>query len=192
MRSSIRNRLLATFVGLVVITGAGTLYLIERQIADDLVAALDARLTSQGRAIATQMTNANHPHNLAVKLGSAAGARITVVGADGLVQGDSVEPELVGRPIGDAAEVSWVRRHRSKGRAIRRLHPDEPLQYLVAVAADFERVVRLSVPLDDIIDTRARMRNRLLVAAGFGLVGALVLAFLLIRAITRPLASMTR
>ena len=35
MRSSLRNRLLALFLVLVVVVGAGTLYWIERTLADD-------------------------------------------------------------------------------------------------------------------------------------------------------------
>jgi len=77
------------------------------------------------------------------------------------------------------------------GRAVRALVAGEPKQYLVAVPADAGRVVRLAVPLDDILKTRARMRNRLVVGFGVGLLGALILSWVLVRAITRPLQSMT-
>jgi two-component system, OmpR family, phosphate regulon sensor histidine kinase PhoR len=83
---------------------------------------------------------------------------------------------------------------RSRGRprrAIRQLRPDEPPQYLVAVKADAGRVIRLAKPLGDVLETRARMRNRLLIGAGFGLLGCLLLSWIFIRAITRPLQSMT-
>jgi len=191
VRSSLRNKLLITFLVLVIIVGAGTLFAIERSLANDLVASLDARMTKQGRAVANWLTMAGHPDRLAPRLAAVTGTRITIIGADGLVQGDSREQSTVGRPIGDAYEVSLARRG-EVGRAIRRLRSDEPPQYLVAVPADLGRVIRLAVPLGDVLETRARMRYRLLVGGGFGFVGCLLLSWIFIRAITRPLQSMTR
>src|SRR5215207_7223168 len=127
-----------------VIVGAGTLFAIERTLADDLLASLDTRMSKQGNAVANWLTMAGHPDRLAPRLAAVTGTRITIVGADGLVQGDSREQSTVGRPI-------------------RRLRADEPPQYLVAVPADLNRVIRLAVPLGDVLDTRARMRNRLLI-----------------------------
>ena len=190
MRSSLRNRLLITFLILVVIVGAGTLLAIERTLADDLVSSLDSRLSKQGAAVANWLGMAGHVDRLAPRLAAVTGTRITIVGADGLVQGDSLEHSTVGRPIGDAYEVARARRG-EVGRAIRQLKSDEPPQYLVAVPADLGRVIRLAVPLGDVLDTRARMRNRLLVGFGFGFLGCLFLSFIFIRAITRPLQSMT-
>ena len=173
-----------------VIVGAGTLFAIERTLANDLVASLDARLSKQGSAVASWLTMTGHPDRLARPLADVTGSRITIIGADGLVQGDSLEPATVGRPIGDAVEVARARRG-ELGRAIRQLRDDEPPQYLVAVPGDFHRVIRLSVPLGDVLETRARMRNRLLVGAAFAFVGCLVLSWIFIRAVTRPLQAMT-
>ncbi|HVK83283.1 MAG TPA: ATP-binding protein [Kofleriaceae bacterium] len=191
MRSSLRNRLLVTFLILVIVVGAGTLFAIERTLADDLVASLDARLTKQGTAVAGWLNVAGHPERLSPRLAAVTGTRITVIGADGLVLGDSLEPSTVGRPIGDAAEVARARRGEI-GRTIRELRADEPPQYLVAVPADNGRVVRLAVPLGDVLQTRARMRNRLLAGAAIGFLGCIVLSWIFIRAITRPLQSMTQ
>ena len=188
---TLRNRLLLTFVVLVVVVGAGTLYAIERTLADDLLSGLDTRLTLQGRAVANWLAIAGHPDRLAPRLAAVTGTRITVVGADGLIQGDSLEPHTVGRPIGAAWEVSQAR-NGQLGRAVRRLDEDGPKQYLLAVPAELGRVIRLAVPVNDIEDTRARMRNRLLVGFGLGFLGALLLSWIFIRAITRPIQSMTR
>jgi two-component system, OmpR family, phosphate regulon sensor histidine kinase PhoR len=191
LRSSLRNRLLALFLVLVVVVGAGTLYALERSLADDLLAALDTRLSNQGRAVANWLAIAGHPDRLAPRLANVTGTRITIIGADGLIQGDSLEPSTIGRPIGEAAEVARAH-HGELGHSVRELRPDEPRQYLVAVPADHGRVIRLAVPLGDIIQTRARMRNRLLVGFGFGFLGALLLSWIFVRAITRPIQSMTR
>jgi two-component system phosphate regulon sensor histidine kinase PhoR len=190
VRSSLRNRLLITFLALVVIVGTGTLLAIERTLASDLTASLDARMTMQAREAAGWLSNAGHLDRLAPRLAAAMGTRITIVDADGLVLGDSHEPEAVGRPVGDAWEVSRARRG-EVGHAIRTLKTDESPQYLVAVPADDGRVIRLAVPLGDLVLTRSRMRNRLLVGFGFGFLGCLVLSFIFIRALTRPLQQMT-
>ncbi len=191
MRISLRNKLVALFVVLVVVVGASTLYWIERTLADDLLAALDKRLSDQGRAVASWLTIAGHVDRLTPRLAEVTGTRLTIVGADGVVQGDSHEPGLVGQPIGPAWEVLQARKG-DVARAVRELRPDEPKQYLVAVPAELGRVIRLAVPLGDIVDTRARMRNRLLVGFGFGFLGALFLSWIFVRAITRPIQSMTR
>ena len=202
MRSSLRQKLLITFLALVLIVGAGTLFAIERTLADDLVSTLDARMTKQGRAIADWLRKLDQGSDddeevlaatldLGPHLAAVSDARITIIGNNGLVMADSQEPSTVGRPIGEAFEVARARRG-EEGRAIRRLRADEPPQYLVAVRADHDRVVRLAVPLGDVLETRARMRYRLIVGATIGFVGCLLLSYLFIRAVTRPLQSMTR
>src|SRR5689334_22101801 len=111
------------FLILVVIVGAGTLFAIERTLAGDLLASLDARLSKQATSVAGWLTVAGHPERLAPRLAAVTGTRITIIGADGLVQGDSLEPSVVGRPIGAAAEVSRARRG-EVGRATRQLRSD--------------------------------------------------------------------
>ena len=46
VRSSLRNRLLLTFLALVIFVGAGTLWEIERKLAEDLLTALRDRLSN--------------------------------------------------------------------------------------------------------------------------------------------------
>jgi two-component system phosphate regulon sensor histidine kinase PhoR len=230
VRSSLRNRLLITFIALVLVVGGGTLFAIERTLADDLTTSLAGRMTEQAREVARWVSNTRHLDRLAPRLAAVTGARITIIGDDGLVLGDSLEPGTVAQPIGNASEVAQARRG-EVGHAIRNLGADERPQFLVAVPAplgeqrdivrggaadgtggraggaarglgertrvgaggpDGDRVVRLAVPLDDVLATRDRMRNRLLVGAAFGFVGCLVLSWIFIRAITRPLQAMTR
>jgi two-component system, OmpR family, phosphate regulon sensor histidine kinase PhoR len=191
MRSSLRNRLLALFLVLFVVVGAGTLYAIERTLAQDLLSALDERLSSQGRAVANWLTMAGHVDRLTPRLAAVTGTRLTIVGADGIVQGDSHDAASVGRALQPASEIESARKGQV-ARAVRQLAADGPRQYVVAVPAELGRVIRLAVPLDHVIETRARMRNRLLVGFGFGLVGALLLSWIVVRAATRPIQSMTR
>jgi two-component system phosphate regulon sensor histidine kinase PhoR len=191
VRSSLRNKLLITFLVLVVVVGAGTLFAIERTLADDLVASLNESMTKQGEAVSRWIDMSRHVDKLAKRLSEVTDARVTIIAPSGLIEGDSVEESTVGRPIGDAHEVARARRG-EVGRAIRQLRPDEPPQYLIAVKADAGRVIRLAKPLGAVLETRARMRNRLLIGAGFAFLGCLVLSWIFIRAITRPLQSMTQ
>jgi two-component system phosphate regulon sensor histidine kinase PhoR len=191
VRVSLRNKLVALFCVLVIVVGAVTLTWIERTLADDLLSALDKRLSDQGRAVARWLTIAGHVDRLTPRLAEVTGTRLTIVGADGVVQGDSHEPATVGKAIGNASEIAEARGGRV-ARAVRELAPDEPRQYLVAVPAELGRVIRLAVPLGDILDTRARMRNRLIVGFGFGFLGALFLSWIFVRAVTKPIQSMTR
>jgi two-component system, OmpR family, phosphate regulon sensor histidine kinase PhoR len=191
MFSSLRTRLLILFAALILVIGAGTLVTIERTLSGDLLSTLDARLTAQGKAVAAWLEGAGHPERLAPRLAQVTRTRITVVGADGLVVGDSRDAGAVGRPIGDAPEISEAR-HGEVARATRQLLPGSPASYLVAVPSEEGTVVRLAVPLSDVHATRRRMRNRLLGGAALGFVGALLLSFLMIRAVVRPLQLMTR
>lgn len=191
VRSSLRNRLLLTFLVLVIVVGGLTLLEIERTLANDLLSALETRLTNQGRAVAGWIATARHLDQLTPRLADITGARITIIGADGLIEGDSAEHSTVNRPIGDAWEVAQAR-HGEMGRAIRSLREGEDQQYLVAVPGNDGRVIRLAVPVSDIVEARTRMRNRLLLGFGLGFVGALFLSWIFVRAITRPIQSMTR
>ena len=189
-RGSLRVRLLIAFVVLLVVVGVGTGLVLEHTLADDLLSQLKARLTTQAESVATWLAHADHPDRLVQRLATTTGTRITVIGADGLVQGDSVDPDTSGRPIGDAVEVAAAR-HNQIAYAVRALSLDTPLQLLAAVPAEGGRVVRLSVPLDDVLATRANMRNRLIAGGLAGFLGCVLLAFLFIRALTQPLQTMT-
>ncbi len=162
LRSSLRNKLVALFVVLVVIVGASTLYAIERTLAHDLQEALDTRLSRQGKAIADWLATSRDVDPLAKRLADVTGTRITIIGADGTVQTESHEPTS-----------------------------DADL-YVVSVPADAGRVIRLAVPTSEIAGTRARMRNRLLVGFGFGFLGALLLSWIFVRVVTKPIQAMQR
>lgn len=191
LTGSLRTRLLVLFLALFLVVGSGTLITIERTLSKDLLTSLDARLTAQGKAVSSWLAGAGHPERLAPRLAQVTRARLTIIGADGLIEADSRETALAGRPIGDAPEVAAARRGEI-GRATRRLGERAALSYLVAVPSDDGRVVRVAVPLSDVQATRRRMRNRLLVGSAIGFVGALLLSFVFIRALVRPLQSMTR
>jgi two-component system phosphate regulon sensor histidine kinase PhoR len=209
MKWSLRTRLLATFLVLVAVVGAVTLFAIERTLAGDLLKSLDARLVYQGRGVASWLDSGDRSSDggggggvpssdeakridrIATRLGGVIGARITIIGADGAVEGDSSGTLPLGSKIEKAPELAAAR-VQQVGRAERSLVSGQPPYYLVAVPAKAGRIVRLAWPLSDVIATRQRMRNRLLVGSILGFIGALVLSALVLRAVVRPLQSMTR
>lgn len=190
MLRSLRNRLVALFVLLVVVVGGVTLWRIEDTLADDLLSALDARLQRQGQAVAEWIRTGRHLDHLTPRLAEVTGTHLTIIGPDNLIQGDSQDATLIGKPIALAFEILQAKKGKV-ARVVRQLSPNEPRQYIVTVPAD-GRVIRLAVPLGDVIDTRARMRNRLIVGFGFGFLGALLLSWIFVRAVTKPIQSMTR
>jgi len=191
MRLSLRARLIAGYLALVVLVGGGTLVVLERSLADALVGELDARLVGQAREVSRWLEVSGHPHRLAPRLARVVAARITIVAADGTVLGDSSQPADVGRPIGDAPEIATAR-ERGLGRAQRTIVGGGPAMYLVAVATKEGGAVRVAVPLSNLAARRRIVRSRLLIASAIGLVVAALLGYGAIRTVTRPLQAMTR
>jgi two-component system, OmpR family, phosphate regulon sensor histidine kinase PhoR len=221
LKWSLRTRLLATFLVLVAVVGAVTLFAIERTLAGDLRKSLDARLVYQGKGVAQWLDSGDRAagpgtgsgdgggngggggpgtdtdaeaarvDRIAERLGRVIGARITIFDADGFVEGDSSDRIAGGTVIDSSPEVVAARKGQI-GRDERALVRGESPYYLVAVPAANGRIVRLAWPLSDVIATRQRMRNRLIVGSILGFIGALVLSAIALRAIVRPLQSMTR
>lgn len=188
VRVSFHTKLLATFVALAVIVGVAALVVVQRTVGSDLVAAIDRRLESQAKAVAVWVENAGHPQRLAPRLAAVVDARVTVFGANGLVEGDSA-----GRMVPSTVhpEVSAAQRGEI-GRATR-LDPDEGRTvHFVAVPANEGRVVRLGVPLAVVESVRAQIWRQLLGPLGLALMLALALGFAWIRALARPLRQMAR
>ena len=172
---------------------------IERTLASDLLSELHTRLTVQGQAVSAWLSRADHPDQLVRRLATTTGTRVTVIGSDdGLVQADSVRARHEG-PYRSATRQrspwrggSAAATAASATRSGALTFEGELRQYLVAVPSENGRVVRLSVPIDNVLDTRARMRNaaarrRRSPASS----GCVLLSFIFIRALTRPLQSMT-
>ncbi|MBP8805772.1 MAG: HAMP domain-containing protein [Kofleriaceae bacterium] len=187
---AIRTRLLLGLVAVVAVVAAATLVLAERTLGRDLEHELDERLRQQATGVIRWLGNAGHPGRLARRLGGVVDARVTIVGADGVIEGDSERPADVGLAVGRAPEIEAARRT-GLGRAIRKLAPDGRQAYLVAMPATDGRVIRLAVPMRQVEATRAALRWRLALAAVVGLVVALGLGAVLIRAIVVPVRTMT-
>ncbi len=190
MTISIRSRLLFGFVAIVLVVAITTFALLDRTLGDDLRGDLDARLHSQAIGVERWLDTAGHVDRLAPRLGAVVGARLTIVGANGVVQADSDRPADVGQIVGNAPEIAAAHAGRV-GRATRPLVVDAGPSYLLAIRADDGRVIRLAVPTARLAATRRALRLRLGLASLVGLAVAVGLGLLVIRAIARPLRAMT-
>ena len=190
---SFRTKLLATYVALVAAVVAGVLYAVDRKLGDDLVQALDERVEAQAVAVAGWLSGSGHPPRLAKRLSRVVDARVTVLDAFDIVEGDSLidEDRLGVDPEGHSAAVAAARAGHT-GREIRYSPIAREEMYYLAVPAGNGRVIRLAVPTAAIESTRRELRNRLLLISLVGLGGALVLGLLATRAVARPLQTMTR
>lgn len=188
---ALRTRLLLAFVTIVLVVTAATLVLLDRTLGRGLVDDTDDRLRHQALGVIKWLDRADHPERLAPRLGGVVNARVTIIDGAGVVVADSERASDLGHAVGDAPEIRGARAG-AVGRAIRTLPPDAEPSYLVAVRAGDHRVIRLAVPMTRLAATRRELRARLLLAALVGLVVALGLGLLAIRAIVRPLRVMTR
>jgi len=188
---ALRTRLLLAFVTIVLVVTAATLVLLDRTLGRGLVDDTDDRLRHQALGVIKWLDRADHPDRLAPRLGGVVNARVTIIDGAGVVVADSERPSDLGHAVGDAPEIRGARAG-AVGRAIRTLPPDDEPSYLVAVRASDHRVIRLAVPMTRLAATRRELRARLVLAALVGLVVALGLGLLAIRAIVRPLRVMTR
>ena len=156
---------------------------IERELEIDLHAA----------RIAFEAAGARTPDEidpLAGRLGAALGARVTVIGADGQLLGDSELPvgrlrqveNHAGRPEVRAALAtgSGTARRRSATVAVDLLYMAEPF-------AGGHGVVRIAKPLDEIAAALARLRWLFLVAAAITLAAAVALSAGTSRLLSRTL-----
>ncbi len=189
---SFRTKLLATYVALVAAVVAGVLYAVDRKLGDDLVQALDERVEAQAVAVAGWLSGSGHPPRLAKRLSRVVDARVTVLDAFDIVEGDSLidEEKLGVDPEGRSAAVATARTGET-GREIRYSPIAREEMYYLAVPAGKGRVIRLAVPTAAIESTRSELQSRLLLISLVGLGGALVLGLLAIRAVAGPLQTMT-
>ncbi|MEZ4368424.1 MAG: HAMP domain-containing protein [Kofleriaceae bacterium] len=187
---SLRTRLMAGYLVLLAIMGGATVVLAGRALDEQVVASADARLRSQALAVADWMVQAGHPERLAPRLGAVTAAGVQIVDTDGLVVGDSLDPSQLGQRGDVAPEVAAARRD-GVGHARRRLVPDGPTSYLLAIRDGEGRVIRLAIPVAELDAAQAKLRAGLLAAGVVGLVAALLIGLAAIRAVTRPLQAMT-
>lgn len=190
---SFRTKLLLSYAGLV----AGILLvvgvLMTTAVSRELREELDERLAAQALAAAGWLEAGDAPREVADRIAKASQGRGTIIDRHGTVIADSDVP---------AAKLASVENHASRpevldarargvGRATRHsVTTDRDFRY-VAVATGDGHVVRVAAPLTQIQSHISATRQRLIVSAVIALITAIVLGFVVARAVVRPLRRMT-
>lgn len=192
---------MAMLIGLVLLAVAISGFTAERSLRSDQIAQVEASLIDRARMVREQVRripftkeNALQLDDIADRMAAAGGMRVTIVGPDGAVLGDSrvafenlaqtdshqSRPEVRAALDGQLGEDT--RRSETVG---------QELLYL-ALPAEGQGVVRVAVALSDFESARAALRRRLALAAWAGLLIAILLSYLLARSALRPIREVRR
>jgi two-component system, OmpR family, phosphate regulon sensor histidine kinase PhoR len=181
----IRGKLFVASLGLIVIVGlAGGLYLdnqlsalaeheLEQSLVKHAQAAREAAVTLGPKAAPDALDA------LADRMGEASGSRITFIAQDGMVVGDSAltheglmaEDNHHSRPEVASAMAG-------QKRVVRRFSTttNQDMMYAAVPWQDAHGVVRASTPMSEMRDILARQRMLVLLAAGLGLIVAVLVS----------------
>lgn len=192
MTISFRLKLLASHAAVALVVGAVTLVVVERLVTTRMEQQLDHRMESQARAVSSWLNRAAHPQQLANRLAAVVDARVTIIDKRGIAVGESakiaawsVDAEGTPREVAAAREGKVGRDTRFSA------DEQQPVRY-IAVAAPQDAVVRLGVPIGELVETKTELRRQLLGAALASLLVALGLAALVAGPLTRRLREATQ
>ena len=177
---------------------------LEAKDIEELRTSLAAQAHLAGRLFATPLArtpaDSRDIDSLADRLGDAIHARVTIIGVDGVVLGDSYESgealhrmdnHLMRPEVRDAAATGLgVSIRVSSTLGIRMLNLALPIRTTSGPDVRSLGFVRLSVPLTEIEAHHHTLRGLLAVALGGAFLVSLALSYLVARGITRPLADM--
>jgi len=192
MTISFRLKLLASHAVVALVVGAVTLIVVERLVSTRMENQLDHRLESQARAVSSWLGRATHPQQLAHRLADVVDARVTIIDKRGIAVGESAS--IAGWSInaeGTPREVTEAREGKVGHDTRFSADEQQPVRY-IAVPAAQEAVVRLGVPIGELVETKMALRRQLLAAALASLLLALGLAALVAGPLTRRLREATR
>lgn len=185
MKGSFRLKLMASYLALVLLLGAGIYFYLMRDLEERQVASIRDHLLDQARVAALMAAKEIHDPvqdapALTAAVAKAVRARVTVIGRDGVVTGDSeVKPaELphlenhAGRPEVRQAAAG------GSGSSLRysaTLHLD---MLYVAVPFSNQGVIRLALPLSDLALAKAKLKHSLAAAFAVAVLLSLALSYL--------------
>ncbi len=193
MRLGITAKLMLIPAGLVCLALLVVGLILERRERALYIDGVADRLRAQAHLLAGELKDLR-PSAIptwARDAGRRAGARVTVVAADGRVLGDSAHDPATMENHAGRPEI----RSALAGRTGRSLQVSPTLQreeVRLAVPAPGPLALRLSVPLEALADALASIRARLLAISLLALTGSLGLGYVLARQLTRPVHQMVR
>jgi two-component system phosphate regulon sensor histidine kinase PhoR len=192
---------MAALAGLVVLGVLIAGLAADRSLRTDQLAHAETSLQERARLVADQvrhlsfgMENRAQLDAMADRTGAAGMMRVSLIGSNGEVLGDS-EIALDRLPAvenhSDRPEVRAAFQQ-GMGSATRR---SETIGYeflYLAILAEGQGVVRVAVALSELEESRAALRERLVVAGSVGLLFAVALSFLISRSALRPIQEVRR
>ncbi len=203
VQSRIAVKLTLTLVGFVGVSTLGASLYLNQALKAFAVEAIEARLGTaarllhdEARALITQGAGPTDVHRFAVRATGATGLRLTLIGADGRVLGDSqVLPEELarvenhaGRPEVKAALEGRLGRHLRTSATV-----NEPLLYVALPLADGASIVgvlRLALPLAEVTSSYAAIHRVILGGGLVALAVALAIGVFVAGRLTRPVVEM--
>jgi two-component system, OmpR family, phosphate regulon sensor histidine kinase PhoR len=187
MTLSFRSKLFLTAfsAALLALAVAGTLFArsmrqrTDREIESTLVG--EAKLAAELLSRSVPVTTTPELHEEAGRLGSLVGARVTFIGPDGVVRGDSAETPAGLAAMENHGSRPEVIEARTTGLGRARRHSDtlkiDMLYVAVPVRHPAIAFVRVALPLTDVRQQLQAVVNATLLALGVALVGAAGIAW---------------
>ena len=175
-----RRRILLLTLAAALVPAAGLFWWSQARLEDALLERAGATLAAGARAVSTALEDDRLDDRAADRLGRSGGARVTLIGRDGTVLGDSEIPTARLAEVenhADRPEVEAALEGRT-GRAVR-TSETLAIAYLYVAVPHPDGVVRAAVPLDRVTAPADRV-GRAVAAAGAAV-------FLLLLALTVPL-----
>ncbi len=199
MRLGVRSKVFGVSLILVGLVTLATGLLLETQLRGRLEQRIQDEVLRHARAIAAMLeTGAERPtaaeaDALADRLGATTHARVTIIGSDGLVRGDSeLTVEQLGR-LDSHADRPEVQSALTQGHSVSRRYSTTLDTEMLYVAVPVRRsgqkvsVVRVAVPLSEVDESIGQLRLMLLLVAALGLTLAAVVSGVASHLLTRRL-----
>jgi len=189
MSVSFRSKLLLSHVAVALAVAVVALLVTERSMSNRLEELVDSRLVEQGRAVARWVDRSGHPNNLAPRLAGVVDARVTMLGGDGMVLGDSLDPTLAAqKEIVPPTEGFEMARAGGVGKMTTFSEGLNQEVRFVFMPSTGGNVVRIGYALGEVEETRTVVRRQIVLGAGASLLVAGALALLVAAALSRRLS----
>ncbi|NVO00182.1 MAG: HAMP domain-containing protein [Geobacteraceae bacterium] len=197
MRISFRYKLMLSYLLILLVMGGSVFFYLNRTLESSIIATLKDNLLSQTRLASLMLSRDAGKQSdipaLAVSLGKAVTARVTILATDGTVTGDSEvradqlhelenhinRPEVQGAlqsGYGTSVRYSATLRHDMLYAAVPVTHEGR-----------IDGVVRLALPLSSLVSVRSGLHRTLGTALLFSFILTLIFSYILSRLTSRPL-----
>jgi two-component system, OmpR family, phosphate regulon sensor histidine kinase PhoR len=201
--AGVRLKLFAISLALVIGVGLVSGVYLEERLRSWLEARIEGELVRESRmagelfAVYPDASSMPVADGLADRLGEASGARITVVGADGVVLGDSNLSLEEVRRVENHGQRPEIRQALADGHGTATRYSTSLSSEMFYVALPFARadmrgVIRVAVPLSQVDSAVSRLRVALLLAGLVGLGLAVCISGLASHLASGPLRSLVR